>query len=66
MPNKLQKIYMYTQEVGDEKLETENQQFLMFATFQYSGLNLLGLHCILTIKAWLKSNINFNSKYLEL
>ena len=38
----------------------------MFVTFQYRGLNHLELYCTLTIKAWLKSDINFDCRYLEL
>ena len=38
----------------------------MFVTFQYIGFNHLGLYCILTIEAWLKLNIDFNCRYLEL
>ena len=39
----------------------------MFVIFHYYiGLNQLELYCILTIEAWLKFNINFDYRYLEL
>ena len=38
----------------------------MFVTFQYIGLHHLDMYCIFTIEAWLKSNIHFDCRYLEL
>ena len=40
--------------------------FLMFVTFQYRGLHHLGMYCTLIIEAWLKSNIHFDCRYLEI
>ena len=38
----------------------------MFVTFQYRGLHHLDLYCTLFIEVWLKSNIQFDCRYLEL
>ena len=38
----------------------------MFVTFQYRGLNHSDLYCTLIIVAWLKLNIHFDCRYLEL
>ena len=38
----------------------------MFVTFQYRGLHHLDLSCSLIIEAWLKSNNQFDCRYLEL
>ena len=40
--------------------------FWMFVTFQYRGLYHLDMYCTLIIQAWLKSNIHFGCRYLEL
>ena len=40
--------------------------FWMLVTFQYRGLLHLDMYCTLIIEAWLKSNIHFNCRYLEL
>ena len=38
----------------------------MFVTFQYRGLHHLDMYCTLIIEAWLKLNIQFDCRYLEL
>ena len=38
----------------------------MFVTFQYRGLHHLDMYCTLIIEAWLKLNIRFDCRYLEL
>ena len=38
----------------------------MFVTFQHRGLHHLDLYCTLIIEAWLKLNIQFDCRYLEL
>ena len=40
--------------------------FLMFVTFQYRGSTNLELYCNVTIEVWLKLDINFDCRYLEL
>ena len=40
--------------------------FWMFLTFQYRGLHHLDMYCTLIIEVWLKSNIHFECRYLEL
>ena len=43
-----------------------SNHFKMFAYFTFNGLDLLELHCTLTIEAQLKSNMYFNNRYSEL
>ena len=38
----------------------------MFVNFKYKGLHDLELYCTLIIEAWLKLNIQFDRRYLEL
>ena len=40
--------------------------FECLTLFSIKGLTILELNCILTIIAWLKSNINFDYRYLKL
>ena len=40
--------------------------FRMGVTFQYRGFNHLEWYCALIIEAWLKLNIRFDCRYLEL
>ena len=40
--------------------------FWMLVTFQYRGLYHLDMYCTLIIEAWLKSNIHFYCRYLEI
>ena len=41
-------------------------RFWMLVTFQYRGLHHLDMYCTSMIEAWLKSNIHFDCRYLEL
>ena len=40
--------------------------FWVFVTFQYRGLYRLDMYCTLIIQTWLKWNIHFDCRYLEL
>ena len=42
------------------------QSLMNVCDFQYRGLFRLDMHCTLIIEAWLKSNIHFGCRYLEL
>ena len=51
---------------GIQTIKMGFNHFWMLVTFQYRGLHHLGMYCTLIIEAWLKSNIHFNCRYLEL
>ena len=51
---------------GIQTVKMGFNHFLMLVTFQYRGLHHLDMYCTLITAAWLKSNIHFDCRYLEL
>ena len=48
------------------KQKTRLNRFWTFVTFQYRGFNHLEQYCSLIIEEWLKLNMDFDKRYLEL
>ena len=51
---------------GIQTIKIGFNHFKVFVTFRYRGLHHLDTYCTLIIEAWLKSNIYFDCRYLEL
>ena len=51
---------------GIQTIKMGFNHFWMLVTFQYRGLHHLDMYCTLIIEAWLKSNIHFDCRYLEI
>ena len=58
--------WFWSQSLWDTNDKMGVNHFWMSVIFQYRGLHHLDMYCTLIIEAWLKSNIHFDSKYLEL
>ena len=50
---------------GIQTIKMGFNHFRMHVTFQYRGLHHLDMYCTLIIEAWLKLNIHFDCRYLE-
>ena len=51
---------------GIQTIKMGFNPFWMLVTFQHRGLLHLDMHCTLINEVWLKSNIHFDCRYLEL
>ena len=51
---------------GIQAIKMDFNHFWMLVTFQYRELHHLDMYCTLSIEAWLKSNIHFDCRILEL
>ena len=58
--------WFWVSNYGIRTIKMGFNQIWMFVTFRYRGLHHLDLYCTLIIEVWLKLNIQFDCRYLEL